>query len=647
MKNTYKQCAVIASQWVPNNPIRAFLPFVYSYVVCKEPKKITLEEISKQLDELYGLHLTYSLLRTILQYLKNNGEATLSEGGFWDFNLREKNYHTIDINNINQDEISQLVNGFVEFLGDGYTLERAEQLINSFFCRYDYEILNGQVSSINERNLDDNDYFVAEYIKALAHQNAPILDFIVKIAQGSIIKSAITSENLQLTVFSGKSFYFDTKIVFRLLGYYGEYYEKEYCDLILRLKSQQAKLYITEYVYNEIVDILRGCARYIDSADYQYEKASDVLRYFRALDLSKTDIQLKISGFEEILKTKYGILVDRKQIFNEKSLKRSEDYQRIKDIIVEKYGYRNEEFSYVYGHGLETDLRSILHAYIERGNNESVLIKDASLFFVTSNAALIKSVMKYHSEVYGKTLSPIISDTFLGVLLYGTSNGLPDYTKIKLLAFCNEAYRPSLQQRETFIAFVEKALAEKKITSDQTFLLKHYELIDDVLVNQLRENDFNINDDCVYEALAEIQHRLVGDVSASYERKLQERERGFTESLHNEEKNHQKSLKAKEEKHTTQIMDLYNREMRTHKIIFSILYYAASLLVFVAALFVFFIPMIFNTEIYWHSIVYMVASSVVALMDLIALIINIKSKKLLNYFLEKKAKKIKLIYQIT
>lgn len=87
--------------------------------------------------------------------------------------------------------------------------------------------------------------------------------------------------------------------------------------------------------------------------------------------------------------------------------------------------------------------------------------------------------------------------------------------------------------------------------------------------------------------------------------------------------------------------------MRTHKIIFSILYYAASLLVFVAALFVFFIPMIFNTEIYWHSIVYMVASSVVALMDLIALIINIKSKKLLNYFLEKKAKKIKLIYQIT
>ena len=100
------------------------------------------------------------------------------------------------------------------------------------------------------------------------------------------------------------SILFDTKIIFRLLGYYGEYYEREYCNLILRLKSQQAKLYITEYVYNEIVDILRGCARYIDSADYQYEKASDVLRYFRALDLSKTDIQLKISGFEETLKTK-------------------------------------------------------------------------------------------------------------------------------------------------------------------------------------------------------------------------------------------------------------------------------------------------------------------------------------------------------
>ena len=135
-------------------------------------------------------------------------------------------------------------------------------------------------------------------------------------------------------------------------------------------------------------------------------------------------------------------------------------------------------------------------------------------------------------------------------------------------------------------------------------------------------------------------------MSASYERKLQEKERDFTESIQNKEKNHQKSLDAKEEKHAAQIMDLYNREMKKHKIGISIIYYGVSLMVFVAALFVLFIPMIFNTEIYWYSIVYMVASSIIALMDLIVLIINIKSKKLLNYFLEKKAKKIKSIYQI-
>lgn len=39
MITTFTQYAMIASKWVPSNPIRAFLPFVYYYILTKGEKK--------------------------------------------------------------------------------------------------------------------------------------------------------------------------------------------------------------------------------------------------------------------------------------------------------------------------------------------------------------------------------------------------------------------------------------------------------------------------------------------------------------------------------------------------------------------------------------------------------------------------------
>ena len=304
MENTFKQYAVISSNWVPNNPIRTFLPFIYDYILTRNPCLKKLEEISNEIDELYGLHLTYSLLRSILEYLRNNGEASLNNG-VWSFNIREKNRKTI-ANDIDDNEINEFINNFIDYIGGDIKKEEAEKLINSFFARYDYEVLKGQ-NTLSNCYFDNYDYFVAEYIKHLFEVNSSSLSFLAKIAQGSIIKTAISSENLNLTVFSNKYFYFDTKILFRLLGYYGDYYKNEYETLFSELRKQKANLKITEYVYYEALSILRGCEKYIDSAEYQYEKASDVLRYFRSKKVSKEFIQEKISTFEDTLKNEYDI----------------------------------------------------------------------------------------------------------------------------------------------------------------------------------------------------------------------------------------------------------------------------------------------------------------------------------------------------
>lgn len=660
MENKFKQYAIISSNWVPNNPIRAFMPFIYDYILTKKPSLKKLEDISVDIDELYGLHLTYSLLRTILEYLKNNGEASLNNG-VWSFNIREKNRKPI-ANDIDDSEINEFINNFIEYIGGGIKKEEAERLINSFFARYDYEVLKGQ-ATLNDCHFDNYDYFVAEYIKNLFKLNSSSLSFLFKIAQGSIIKSAISSENLELTIFSNKCFYFDTKILFRLLGYYGDYYQKEYEALFLELRQQKANLRITEYVYYEALSILRGCEKYIDSAEYQYEKASDVLRYFRSIKISKESIQEKINTFEDVLKDRYGIIIDKTDIYKSQDKKYNEDYQGLKALIVDKYGYSNNEFTYVYDNSVETDLKSILHAYLARGNNDVVLIKDSPLFFITTNGALVKSVMEYHLEKYGKKLSPIMSDTFLGVLLYTNTNKLEEYSKLKLLAFCHEAYKPTKEQREKFIECVEKANNENRLTDDQTFLLKHYSLIDDVLVTQLRENDFNINDDCVYDTLEEIHKDLVKDISDSYKREIAATKEVYEATIANNNAKHQEDLLKQQKKYSQELNETksnfetllknkedeniqfrrtqFDKDLNKYKHRVTAIFYSVSFVVLVAAIFVLCIPLIFNTDSgAWYTVAYRISTAVVAVIDVIQIIRGIIKKEVCKKAIEKKTKKL-------
>lgn len=644
MLTTFTQYAMIASQWVPSNPIRAFLPFVYYYIETKKPSNISLEDLSKEFDRCFELHLPYALLRSILEYLKKNSEATLNDG-VWNFSVREKNKTTSLPDNFEK-EIKDLIEGFTLYIGKENIPATAEELISSFFKRYDYEVMSGLITQINDQDLNAYDYFFSSYIKELEKNNPKLFEFVIKISQGSLIKTAITSENLKHDVLKDKIFYMDTKIIFRLLGYYGEYYQTEYKSLISILKKHGAKIYISCYVLMEIESILRGCVRYIESPDYQYEKASDVLRYFRSLKLTKIDIEIRLNTFERILKEEYGISIDRDDAITKSNIKYYEDYGRLKEILTSKYSYANDEFAYVYDNGIETDVKSVLLAYIKRGNNSITLIKNAPLFFVTTNAKLIKSTMQYHMDEYGKTLSPIISDTLLGVIIYNEDSALNEYSKLKLLAHCNEFYKPTAKQRQDFIKQVETQYAEGKINNNDVFLLKHYELIDDVLVRQLRANDFNINDDCVFDALDEIKRETTKDVVASFERKLSDQNKKHMEEIDKIKKNSKEEMEASNLEHEKYKQDLYELDLKKYKKLITPLYYSISVIIMVIFVVATILQSVFQQTWDIKAIIGLVCTVLLLIFNVIQLAIQFKKKTILMYFIKKKGDKLKEKYSI-
>ena len=587
---TFTQYAMIATKWVPTNPVQAFLPFIYNYIEAQQPKDITLENLSKDFENYFELHLPYALLRTILEYLKRNGEAKLNDG-FWSFFIKDKGKNFLMPNTFEKD-VKELIDGFTLYIGKENLNATPEELISSFFKRYDYEVMSGLFTQINDQDLNAYDYFFSSYIQELEHNNPRLFDFVIKISQGSLIKTAITSENLKLDVLKNKIFYLDTKIIFRLLGYYGEYYQTEYKSLVTTLKNHGAKIYISYYVLSEIESILRGCIRYIESADYQYEKASDVLRYFRSLRLTKLDIETMLYTFESILNEQYGIIIDRENEITKSNIKYYEDYNGLKKILTSKYNYTNDEFAYVYDQGIETDIKSILLAYIKRANNDITIIKNAPLFFVTTNAKLIKSTMQYHQDEYGKTLSPIISDTLLGVITY------------------------------------------------------NYELIDEVLIRQLRINEFHINDDCIFDALDEINRRTTKDVVDSYERKLSEQNKKHGEEINEIKKITKEEIKASNIEHEKYKNDLFESDLKRFKNRITPIYYIFSIIIFIVLLVATLLQVIFQPEWDAKALVAIVSSLLLFLIDLIQLIIQITKKTILKKLIEKKAIKLKIKYSI-
>lgn len=519
MDSNFKQFAAIASNWVPNNPVKAFLPFFYYFINKEISNGIKIENISKGLERVFGIHFPYHTILCTLNYLRSNGEANLEDNLYWVFMLKPENKKIVTVN-FDDSKSALLIESLKNFYpNERYIQENAEMMLSSFFDHYDHDIMSNDINYENEKQFIEYDYFVAKFIENLERSNQELFDFVIQIAQGSIVKSTVLPDHYDVKFFNGTIYYLDTKIVLFLLGYYGDYFQKEYSDFINSLKSVGVKVLVTDYVVNEIVSILRSCEKYVDSESFRYEMSFDVLRYFRKNFYTSSDIRQMIISIEQDIE-KCGIHIEKTPATFSNSDYPNEPYDVLHDYIKDVYGhFETDEFGNEYRAALETDIRSILYAYYKRNNNAIKSIRSAKVFFITTNRSLVRETNRYHEERYKKTISPIATDDFVGVLLLGATKNQA-MPKIKMLAFCNECFDLGDEIRKKYIKKVEELNKNRKITDDELFLLKNSGIIDDALLNNYEKNGFLISDKCVFDVLADIKETMVGDLNAAHKREI-------------------------------------------------------------------------------------------------------------------------------
>lgn len=583
MENILKQYAAISSKWINDNPVRAFLPFFYDYIQSKCcGGAIAFDKIKEGICKHFGSHFSFSLIQAVLHYLKNQSEASVDEDGYWSFSIKEKNKRTFNLDSFNA-ECAQLIDNFKAYLNEkGEDSSSAEPRIISFFNKYDHEIAQMDfdkcIVSIDSNESKEN-YLVADFIKN-QQGNPYVFKFILNVARGSIVKTAIFFNKYNISFLKDQTYFLDTKVVLRLIGNYGEYFESEYTELVSTLIKHKAKVVVSQYVVEEIKRILRTCISYVESQDYDFNQSSELLRRFRVEDLSRQDVQEKLNSLENAITNKGVVILNIDQIPFPDFKKYHEDYEKLVECISPIYSdpFNNDENGVEYKPALETDINSIIATYTRYGGVSATSFKNVKCFFVTSNKRLIKEVIRYHNEVHGDmdTLIPFMSDDFLGILLSESNMSQISPEKISLLAFCNKCCEPTDEVINKYFAKVKSLREKGKISDDEVFLLKNQDLFGDAFKKGFINNNFMMDDTCVYNVLDKIKEKIKKDTVAEMLSKMKKEEENHQEVVKNKtqeiEDLHQTIAKQENQKNSYILLSKRDEHKKNHRIISTVYY---------------------------------------------------------------------------
>ncbi len=525
MDKTVKNYYILKSKWLPQDINSTFMPFVINLIRSEKIEDCTVEELSKQFNHKYGYRLELFILRPILNIMQQRGYVDKKHNN-WIFHLDQLPEINLDLEaKAFEEKYELLVKGFVDFCEAPQEINynTADKIISDFIDdnNFDPKVYTGH-GSFNDEN-DVYRYFLSGYIQKLQEKENTLFDFIISLCESVLIKSYMFNEGLKSSAFINKTLYIDTPIIFRLLGYYGEFYKQEYRFLIQSLIEKDCKIYIFKRNYDEVLKVLRTAEKYVESTNYDMARSSDVCNYFRSQKKRTEDVAEEIELLNSHL-TAIGIELFNDGInWDDKIF--VESYDKIHDGIIQEYRSSAKNNSYLPENAIDIDTDSAMHIYSLRRNNSIMKLADAPCFYVSSNYGFVNAIRKYNNDNYKDTISPVISDAFIGMIISGeNSQKAQQVATNKVLSFCYSAYKPSRKMLTAFIELIEQEKTASRISDDDYVALRNHAMVTDFLVKSTQNNIEELSQNTVYEVLDMIKANHIFDAQESFDRQAQERE---------------------------------------------------------------------------------------------------------------------------
>jgi len=531
-KNTISSLALLYANYYAKKRdyIETFVPFIATLIKKYEYEKIIITDICNHFTREFGLIIPYHPMQTILTRCKRRGLIDKESGQFIP-SLKEVDKYEFSKNAAkelrNQEKLICEISKFAsEKHNYNMTNVEVEDSLISFLKDYDLEIIfaSEENSLLPDVSIKKKDKFIIySFVKYTYDTDNELFQYVVKTSIGHLMANSILYKDFSRYVSKLKNvcLYFDTNLIFRLLGLEGNERKAVYIEFLNTLKREGACFYLFNHTYEEIVQILDESKHWVDSPVYDSSKASSVTRYFVNNGYNKLDVQRYINNLEDEL-SNVGIykskIVDTPDKVDRVYFKIDE--QKLYDIIVSIYKQNIPNFEeYAKEYTIQKDIDSIAAIYKLRGDNKPRFLKDAGHIFLTTNGSLAYAARKYEvSETQNKDYLPgCLTDIFVGTILWLQSPAkILEINERNIIAQCYAALKPDSLLLKIFIHTIDKLKSENNISENDYYLLRTSQVAENLLEEKTLGDPDNFNDKLTYEILEEIKKDIRKVENAKY-----------------------------------------------------------------------------------------------------------------------------------
>lgn len=410
-----------------DNPLKVFCN-LFIYVLNKaDVQKLRIDEVKGALIKEFGLKVPNHIIKACARVLKNNNEIQILDNGEGYKFLKSD----FDIEKFSEELLQRkireenLINDLQEYLTEvGVELEIDEArkcfvdfLISSNYAYHLFE--NSSVMGIeSDEKKISKEWYISQYIKKVEREKSIQFDYILDIVQGLMVYVGLCQfadyKQDKDEKFRGTSFYLDTKMMLRYLGYSWPELVQETRELVdLIRKEYKGDICIFQHTYQEISSALSNeihALEYGDEENYELECFRKIKSYKKErFKLDLLQLERKITEEEKIeISEDIDVTVDKNKRYNL-------NCKKLNDYIRESYPKWKANTVY-------NDVNSINQINIMRRGNYSIKFggKNKLPIFVTTNYPLITCCKKFLKDEYKKEGRefvfdnlPIIADSAL------------------------------------------------------------------------------------------------------------------------------------------------------------------------------------------------------------------------------------------
>ncbi|HKB57632.1 MAG TPA: hypothetical protein VKC51_08575 [Lacunisphaera sp.] len=483
-------------------------PFLSHVLNGSQLKAVKLDQVKKDVVSAFGLNIPKATIELCLKRMAKHG---------W---LKKESHQYLVTSSLPDSEITErraaanrdaevVITALILFAQNAVqrtiTTEQAYAAVVEYLQQFSIECLSTYVKGtplpeIADDQENSNTVLVSLFVKDAYKSASPLFEQIVNLVKGHMLSNALLCPDLEgiSRKFDDVKFFFDTPLLFKILGLDGGENKKLALELISLIKNLRGKIFAFSHTIEEINSIFQYCETHLNDP----RAKSLIIREVRRTGKGASDLILLRGKMHDTLRG-LGIEIFPTPSYRHTAL-------QIDERAFEHL-YRDEAPG-IRDSAIKHDINSVRSVYVLRMNVQPNRLEDSIAVFVTSNSAFSKSAFDYGKKhESSREVSTVITDFSLANLAWLKAPvGAPNLPQREVVAYCYAALQPNSKLWLKYLEELEKLRSEFAISERDHQLLRFSLRAEEELMTMTLGSDDEISGLSVLR----IRDKIVAEITA-------------------------------------------------------------------------------------------------------------------------------------